>query len=317
MPVYNDWASVKIMLERIDTTFSSNHLITDILLVDDGSTEKRKDDMIARQFSAVANISLLKLKRNVGHQRAIAIALTYLYKSKLYDSVIIMDADGEDRPEDIPMLITRYLNKNNKKVIFAARKKRMEGFSFKFFYRCYQFLHKILTGHSIRVGNFSIVPYRYLTTLVVSSELWNHFAASIYKLKIPFEMVKISRGRRISGSTKMDFISLVVHGLSAISVFGETAGTRILVAAGSLCGLLIIGSIAVICIKFFTLLAVPGWATFTTGLLLILLLQVMSTSASFLFFVLNNRNASSFIPLRDYSLYINNTEQIYPNGGQI
>jgi hypothetical protein len=109
----------------------------------------------------------------------------------------------------------------------------------------------------------------------------------------------------------MNFVSLVVHGLSAISVFGEVVGTRTLVTAGGLSVLLVGVLFVVVGIRLFTDLGIPGWATYTGGLLLVLFVLILATTSSFLFFVLNNRNMASFVPLRDYSLYVQEVKKAY------
>jgi hypothetical protein len=86
-------------------------------------------------------------------------------------------------------------------------------------YWFYKIAHRILTGVNIRVGNFSILPSSYLTTLVVMSELWNHYATSVFRSGLPVTTIPIPRGYRDAGRSRMNFVSLVVHGLSAISVF--------------------------------------------------------------------------------------------------
>lgn len=97
----------------------------------------------------------------------------------------------------------------------------------------------MLTGIRVRVGNFSILPFAYLDTLVVMSELWNHYAASVFRSKLPFAMIPIPRGTRFAGTSKMNFVALVSHGLSAISVFGDIVGVRLLI--GALAGSLLAG----------------------------------------------------------------------------
>lgn len=311
MPVYNDWESVKILIEKIDTIFRESSIIPRVLLVDDGSTSALPTDFNKSHLSTISNIDLLVLRRNLGHQRAIAIALTHLSQKSLCDAVCIMDADGEDRPEDIPRLLDSFFKNDCKKIIFAERTKRLESIVFRICYRCYQIVHKLLTGHSVRVGNFSIIPFDLLSPIIVSPELWNHYAATIYNLKIPYSHSPTPRGKRISGKSKMNFIALVIHGLSAISVFGEVVGTRVLFAACVINISLVAILTAVFIIRFFSDLAIPGWATFSSGLLLILFLQVLTTTIGFLLFILNNRNTASFIPLRDYDLFIQRLEPIY------
>ena len=79
------------------------------------------------------------------------------------------------------------------------------------------------------MGNFSIIPRPRLASLVVVSEMWNHYAAAAFKSRQPLCTVPTQRAKRLDGKSKMNFVNLVVHGLSAISVYGELVGIRLLV----------------------------------------------------------------------------------------
>src|SRR5204862_1949020 len=120
---------------------------------------------------------------------------------------------------------------------------------------------------------FSIVPASQLQRLVVVSELWNHYAAAVFKARIPRSSIPTQRGERLSGKSRMNFVALVVHGLSALSVHSEIIGVRLLVVALVVVGLMgaLLG--AVVGVRLFTSLAIPGWATAAGGLLLVLLAQ--------------------------------------------
>ena len=163
----------------------------------------------------------------------------------------------------------------------------------------------------MRVGNFSILPAEYLSTLVVLSELWSHYAAAVFRSKLPYTMIPIPRGTRIAGRSSMNFVALVSHGLSAISVFGDIVGVRLLI--GSMAGVLLagLGIVVVAMIRLFTSRAIPGWATYATGTLAIIMIQFITIATSFTFFVLSNRMSLGFIPLRDYSLFVGETVEIY------
>ena len=311
MPVYNDWDAAGSVIEQIDAVLAEYKVRPGILLVDDGSTVPAPAKLVKQRLHQVTAIDVLRLRRNLGHQRAIAIGLTYIFEKAPCDAILVMDADGQDRPEDVPRLIAEFSRAGGKRFIFAQRTKRLETPLFKFCYWCYRILHRALTGLGIQVGNFSVIPFQGLSALVVSPELWNHYAASVFKLRLPLGKVGTSRGRRVSGESTMNFVSLVVHGLSAMSVFGEVVGTRTLVAAGGLSVLLVGVLVVVVAIRLFTNLAIPGWATYTGGLLLVLFVLILATTSSFLFFVLNNRNMASFVPLRDYSLYVQEVRQAY------
>jgi len=161
------------------------------------------------------------------------------------------------------------------------------------------------------VGNFSILPSEYLGSMVVVSELWNHYAASVFRSKIPFTMIPIPRGRRIAGTSRMNFVALVSHGLGAISVFGDIVGVRLII--GSLAGFLLSGLaiLGVLLIRVLTNRAIPGWATYTTGTLAIIMIQFLTIASSFTFFLLSNRTNLGFVPLRDYPLFVKECVTIY------
>src|SRR5262249_49894452 len=159
--------------------------------------------------------------RNLGHQRAIAIGLTYLYVTHQHDAVIVMDGDGEDRPADVLALIERSEAGGGSRVVFAQRKRRSEGVAFQFGYLAFRAVHRVLVGRGVEVGNFSLVPRAALARLVSVSELWNHYAAAVYQARIPLEMIPTTRGERIAGQSRMNWIALVMHGLSAVSVYSD------------------------------------------------------------------------------------------------
>jgi len=163
----------------------------------------------------------------------------------------------------------------------------------------------------VRGGNFSIFPAAYLGRLVVMSELWNHYAAAVFRSGLPFSTTPIPRGYRIAGTSRMNVVSLVAHGMSAIAVYGDVVGVRLLIAsmAGSL--MAVLGILAVIVIRLFTGNAIPGWVIYTVGTLLIILVQLITIAASFTLTMLSNRVMLNFVPLRDYELFVLENLEVY------
>ena len=310
MPLRDDWASAAKLIRLLDQAICSYPCTVDILLVDDGSVEGCRSADFQWQFDVVRTIRILRLRRNLGHQRAIAIGLVHVEQAISCDAVLVMDADGEDTPDGALQLLRAF---SGTTAIFAERSRRTESFVFRLFYQLYKLLHRMLTGISVRVGNFSILPSRYLGTLVVMSELWNHYAAAVFRSGLPFTTTPIPRGYRITGTSRMNFVSLIAHGMSAISVFGDVVGVRLLIAsiAGSLTAAL--GILAVTAIRIFTDRAIPGWATYSIGALAIILIQFITMAISFTFTMLSNRINLSFVPLRDYELFVSEPQDIYRN----
>jgi len=110
----------------------------------------------------------------------------------------------------------------------------------------------------------------------------------------------------------MHFASLVIHGLSALSVYGDVIGVRMLVVATALALLSALGISLSVVTRLATPLAIPGWATYTVGILFVILLQVMLVSLLFVFSILASRAGLTFVPLRDYHLFVKRVVPVSP-----
>lgn len=308
IPLRDDWASAAELIRRLDQALSLEPYLVDILLVDDGSIQDFRSADFPSRFAAIRSIRVLRLRRNLGHQRAIAIGLAHIEKAIACDAILVMDGDGEDTPEGVLQLLHAF---SGKAAIFARRSRRTESLAFRLFYQMYKLLHWLLTGVKVQVGNFSILPSSYLRPLVVTSELWNHYAAAVRRSGLPFTAIPIPRGQRIAGTSKMNFVALTAHGMSAISVFGDVVGVRLLVA--SLFGSLLVaaGIVAAIAIRVFTHRAIPAWTMYSIGALAIILIQFITVASSFIFAFLANRINLGFVPLRDYELFVDGFQDIY------
>ena len=311
MPLRDDWASASELIRRLDASLSAMGCRISVLLVDDASTQPWSGSVVPADLHAVRMIRVLRLRRNLGHQRAIALGLVHIERMIECDAVIVMDADGEDTAEGATQLLRAYRETDGSAAIFAERSRRTESLAFRAFYMLYQVLHRCLTGISVRVGNFSILPASYLGTLVVMSELWNHYAAAVFRSRLPFRMVPIARGYRIAGVSRMNFEGLVLHGLSAISVFGDLVGVRLLI--GTLLGVTLatLGIGAVGGVRLFTDVEIPGWALYVTATLIVVAIQLITIATSFTMFVLSNRTNVGFVPLRDYQFFVEEAVDVY------
>ena len=115
IPVYNDWDSLKILSEQIkEISVREKWRETELIIVNDGSTQELKTS--PNPFALKSTV--LNLFSNQGNQKAITIGLSYINEQiPDYDYIIIMDADGEDKPSDAVNLINecKKLHENLKK----------------------------------------------------------------------------------------------------------------------------------------------------------------------------------------------------------
>jgi hypothetical protein len=219
-----------------------------------------------------------------------------------------MDADGEDRPEDIRRLAEKFQAERGRFVIFAERSKRLEGPLFRALYQVYRLIHRVLTGDPVKVGNFSMVPFDMLAKLVVVPEIWQHYAAAVIRSRVGHRSTPIARGKRIAGKSKMNFIGLLLHGLSAFFVYGDIVGARLLVGIA----LALVAEIALAAAGIGARLTTTlGLAAYLALILGILLLQAIPTALILVFTVIGSRANAGFLPIRDCPHFVDRVQNIF------
>jgi hypothetical protein len=312
LPVLDDWISVEELLKRIDSAFAASTHSVAVLLVDDGSTMAVPAAFASGPYQKLSEVGVLELKKNLGNQRALAVGLCHLAVKRTCEVIVIMDGDGEDEPADALRLLARLESLPQASVVFAERTRRSESLLFRSCYLAYRLLHFVLTGRRIRVGNFSAIPVSLLPALTIEPMLWNHFAASIVRSRLRVETVPTQRGVRIDGKSRLPFVGLVIHGLSALACYNETIGVRIFLALSGLSFLALLGLIAIVGLKLFTSLAIPGWSSILVVLIIVLLLQVAGLVSNFVMQAISTRSMQPFLPIRDYAWFISGEKRLYP-----
>jgi hypothetical protein len=213
------------------------------------------------QLDGNIQLKVLNLQFNLGHQGAIAQGLLYANECKA-SCAIVMDGDGEDDPAAIPELLS--MREND--IVNVIRGKRREKLVFRFAYRIYRMIFRLLTNKKMNFGNYCLVSRRVIA--ITSSRTFIHFAAFLSKLQFKSDSIVYDRRVRIGGDSKMNLTSLIHH---AFRSFVEYAQALLMVFLKLFIALFIffiftIGYI--IYLKIFTNFAILGWSsTFGIGIL--------------------------------------------------
>jgi len=303
IPIYNDWDAVQALLPQLDEVLGQFNRPATVILVDDASTAAVTLTDVVSNLQAIGQVVLVSLRRNLGHQRAIAVGLTVSQLKFPHDTLVVMDGDGQDRPEDVPRLVDEALRRGGTSIVFAERRRRSEGIVFTLCYHLYRLAHVLLTGERVRFGNFSAIPRACLDRLVAVSELWSHYAAAVIRSRIPYASIRTTRARRLAGRPQMKFTALAVHGLSALAVFSDVIGVRLLLTS------VVIGLVAIVALAvgvpsqlLTSFDAMTGLQLAATAFLLVLV--TFGSMLAFTFMILASRQSSQFIPLRDYEYFV-------------
>jgi glycosyltransferase involved in cell wall biosynthesis len=267
MPVYEDQEASTRLFKELFAEYGDRAYV---VAVDDGSISQPV------HIEAIESIGLkgvvIRLKRNVGHQRAIAIGINYV-ADHMPDMpcTIVMDSDGEDTPQSIRQLVAP-MQSPKVDVVVAQRKSRVETLRFKAFYLVYKTLFQLLTGRRISFGNFMALKPAALKRLASMQELWMHVAGCVLTSKLRITTESIDRGPRYAGKSKMNFVGLALHGFRALMVFAEDVLVRVGIICAFVAVIAVLASIIAIGLKLAGF-ATPGWFSITLGILLLVFLQ--------------------------------------------
>lgn len=267
MPVFEDVEASSRLFRELASKRGGD---TFIVAVDDGSV-KQPVEPAAISDAGLEGV-VIRLRRNVGHQRAIAIGLSYV--AEYFDGqqqVVVMDSDGEDTPESIGELLGG-LQQKGVDLVVATRKSRVETLRFRVFYVVYKWLFSFLSGRRISFGNFMAMKLPAVRRLASMQELWTHVAACVLNSKLRVATCPLDRGPRYAGRSKMNFVGLALHGFRALMVFAEDVLVRVGIACTLVALLSVLGGVLALVLKALGF-ATPGWFSLVTGILLLVFLQ--------------------------------------------
>ena len=216
IPVFNDWESLKKLIVEISQHVKFlKEFLFEIIVINDASNIKRPE---ISKPNNINSLKILNMKKNNGHARCNAFGIRYINNNEKFDNIILMDGDGEDRPEEIKSLLKEIQNDPNISVV-AKRVKRSEGPFFQFLYKMHKMLTFIFTGKRINFGNYSCLIKSDVEKISSKPSLWSSFSGTVKKNITKLNEINSTRGSRYFGPSKMSLFKLLIHSFSIIAVF--------------------------------------------------------------------------------------------------
>jgi len=272
-PSYRDVVSFLILrtniLTVVDESPQLQHLHVHFVLVDDTGGL----DSEISELRLLSDTRVVTLPFNVGHQRAIVFGIRVLLAEiRDVDLLVTMDADGEDRPEDLVPLLSPLLEAPPEAgtLCVARRTKRQESLRFRIMYFFFRILFRILTGTTVRSGNYAAYQGWLARRMLRHPYFDLCYSSTLVSLDIDITSVPCARGKRYAGHSRMNLLRLFMHGTRMLMPFTDRIAVRALAAFTATFCVGIVMSLTVVTIRLFTTAAVPGWATATLLGILIL-----------------------------------------------
>ena len=137
VPVYNENYVLGKLFAELDGVMKYANYNFEFIFVNDGSTDESLETLL-RLAKSDNRIKVVDLARNFGQQVAVTAGLDYAAG----DAIVLMDADLEDRPEDIVKFLEKW--EQGYEVIYAVRQRRSVSLLRRICFNIFHRLNKII-----------------------------------------------------------------------------------------------------------------------------------------------------------------------------
>jgi dolichol-phosphate mannosyltransferase len=260
VPFLDEEQNLPRLYERVCNAMAKEPEQFEIIFVDDGSSDGSAA-WVAEQARTDGRVRLLRLSRNFGHQIAITAGLDHASG----DATVIIDADLQDPPEVIPVLLARW--REGFEVVYAARETRagetwLKRLLAAMFYRSFRRMTSGDVEMPLDAGDFRLVDARVVAALRRVRELHRFMRGLTSWVGFRQCAVRYHRAAREAGETKYPVRKSVRLAIDAITSFSGAplrwmmvGGLLISVLGGGLATWYVVGRI------LYPQSSQPGWAT--------------------------------------------------------
>ncbi|OGO05669.1 MAG: glycosyl transferase [Chloroflexi bacterium RBG_13_56_8] len=198
IPVYNEAKNLVDLYEALQDALGELDEVSEFILVDDGSTDGSYE-ILKELHQRDPRIRVIRLRRNFGQTAAFAAGFDHARG----DVVITMDADLQNDPHDIPMLLETMRN-GGFDIVSGWRVNRQDSFLRKFPSRLANWLISRVTGVALHDYGCSLKAYRSEVTqnIRLYGELHRFVPALASWMGVTYTEVPVKHHARVYGKSK-------------------------------------------------------------------------------------------------------------------
>lgn len=257
VPSYFEEDNLQKLYDELINTLESTDMNFEVILVDDGSTDKtwRKIQELNLKDPRIKG---LQFSKNFGHQYALLAGLNFAKGN----AIITMDADLQHPPEFILQLIKAWeegFKIVNTKRIDNKKISYLKKLTSKVYYKIFSFL----SGVDIDPGmaDFRLLDRQVVDEILKFGESGLFLRGLISWLGYPQTAIEYQAANRFAGTTKYTFKKMFKFALDGISSF-SLVPLRLGIILGVFTSVLaFIELIYVVSVRVFSDSVIPGWAS--------------------------------------------------------
>ena len=215
IPVFNEQENIAELYQRLTAVMQGLGGSYQIILVDDGSTDQ-SFSMMKALHEQDSRVKVVNLSRNFGHHLALTAGIDYANG----DAVILMDADLQDQPEEIPKLMEKF--NEGYDVVYGVRKNRKESLTRRLASNVFMVTMNRVggSGHFATGGVFRVMGRQVKDELQRCRETSRLITGLVGWLGFSQVGVEVEHGARYAGQTKYNtwrLIKLLLNTLTSFS----------------------------------------------------------------------------------------------------
>ncbi len=263
VPVFNEQNGILIFYQALTLALKEAEVNLEVIFINDGSTDDSWE-ILKELHAKDPRVKLIDLSRNFGHQNA----LTAGIECAQGEAVVLMDMDMEDVPDTILEFLAKW--REGYKIVYAIRDRRQVSLVMKALYKFFHWINALISDFQmVAAGIFCLMDRQVVEQFKKLPERDRYIPG--LRVWVGFKQIgiKSDRGQRYDGKSRVGVIRLIK--LAADSVFSfSTLPLRFAILFGLFFSFLSFCLVAaIVWIKVFTPLAIPGWASILSAVMLI------------------------------------------------
>ncbi|MFH0936529.1 MAG: glycosyltransferase family 2 protein [Candidatus Woesearchaeota archaeon] len=204
LPIYNEELNIKPLYNSLKSVLNSMKCKYEIIYVDDGSTDNSLKN-IKELRRKDKNVKIIKFRRNFGQATALNVGL----KHAIGDYMIILDADLQNDPKDIPRLIEKI--KEGYDLVVGWRYDRKDSFFKRLFSSFAGLLKRLILKEKIHDSGCTLkaLTKNAAKELNIYHEMHRYIAALLSLKGYKITEIKVRHLPRVHGKTKYNSKRLI------------------------------------------------------------------------------------------------------------
>ncbi len=212
VPVYNNSTTITELTERIHNVL--DHESYEIIFINDGSRDTSLQVLrnIAKEYTQV---NVISFSRNFGQHSAICAG----FEHAKGDVIVLMDADLQDRPENIPQLLEHLANEVD--VVYSIKKESEQSIVTKITSRFYHYIFSKIVNVNVprNIGTFRAFNRKVLNALLKYEEVDILYGPLMFYVGYKCRFVEVDRDLRSDGDSSYTFQKRLILALRSLITY--------------------------------------------------------------------------------------------------